>query len=502
MSSHPSRQLNSRAIIDSLQNNIMPLIKKTDGVLARRAIFADEDKLSICNVRFILDELLANMKIKFFISCVSGTQSNPKKRGETRPQDPFRACINFFICYEKSIIQEHEIFQGFHNATDTKFENKPMVTKSSTNDRESIFRMLQQTVKDHNSKCIQTLIHDSLFHCFEKANPTMPCDMVDETVRAQRQEVCRLHCCDIRIAESFSNASKNLTKSKLVHIYDGMGTLDEDLPEAPPSSNLSKAADKISELMKKLNYRLYRGMVYFKPEEAKFTFKLLCDPEEFLCKVQTNAGLKELVLANNANLLKHMSSIHTELFPKIKIDYDFIEVKNNTYLKLSSRAYVSCPFTDDEFGVTSPRSFHDFDPYRTNCHGGFMASAIEHWFPRLEDQVKLAHRIYQCLLCFQLPDKTRKLTLIGKIDSGKTSIMNFFSALIPEEKISILTKETTFGLSMITDDTELLYVDEWTREMTPPDIAKMLFQNGRFPQAIKFKSPKMRKDGSWCLLDM
>lgn len=87
------------------------------------------------------------MKIKFFISCVSGTQSNPKKRGETRPQDPFRACINFFICYEKSIIQEHEIFQGFHNATDTKFENKPMVTKSSTNDRESIFRMLQQTVK-------------------------------------------------------------------------------------------------------------------------------------------------------------------------------------------------------------------------------------------------------------------------------------------------------------------------------------------------------------------
>lgn len=122
-----------------------------------------------------------------------------------------------------------------------------------------------------------------------------------------------------------------------------------------------------------------------------------------------------------------------------------------------------------------------------------MASAIEHWFPRLEDQVKLAHRIYQCLLCFQLPDKTRKLTLIGKIDSGKTSIMNFFSALIPEEKISILTKETTFGLSMITDDTELLYVDEWTREMTPPDIAKMLFQNGRFPQAIKFKSPKMRK---------
>ncbi|XP_066925671.1 uncharacterized protein [Clytia hemisphaerica] len=153
----------------------------------------------------------------------------------------------------------------------------------------------------------------------------MPCDMVDETVRAQRQEVCRLHCCDIRIAESFSNASKNLTKSKLVHIYDGMGTLDEDLPEAPPSSNLSKAADKISELMKKLNYRLYRGMVYFKPEEAKFTFKLLCDPEEFLCKVQTNAGLKELVLANNANLLKHMSSIHTELFPKIKIDYDFIE---------------------------------------------------------------------------------------------------------------------------------------------------------------------------------
>ncbi|XP_066918164.1 uncharacterized protein [Clytia hemisphaerica] len=385
MSPHPARQLNSKDIINGLKSNLMPLIKKDDSVTAYRIVFSEENKLKITNVRYVLDDILANLNLKFFVSCIS----------------------------------------------------------------EKLLRNLE--LKNH-----------------------LP---------------CRLHCNDARIAKSFANASKNLHKLK--HMCEFLDSIKE-LPEVPPSGPLSKAAHKISALMTKLNYRLYRGMVYAKPEEAKFTFKLVCDADEFLNKLQTNQSLRECILSNQTNLLKQMSNIHTVLFPRIKINYDYIEVKNNQYLKLSSRAYVACPFTDDEFGVISPRNFFNFDPFRTECHGGYLASAIAHWFPSLPDQVDLAHRIYQCLLCHQFPDKTKKLTLVGKIDSGKTSLMNLFSSIIPKEKIAILTKESTFGLSMINDDTELLFVDEWSKEMTPPDIAKTLFQNGRFPQAVKFKTPRMQ----------
>ena len=182
-----------------------------------------------------------------------------------------------------------------------------------------------------------------------------------------------------------------------------------------------------------------------------------------------------------------------QLFPRIKIDYDYIEVANNQFLKLSSRAYVPCPFSDEEFGFITPRSYHDFDPSRTTIHGGYLASAMEYWFPNMPDLVDLAHRIYQCFLCHQLPDKTRKLTLVGEIDSGKTSLMNFFLGIIPEQKIAVITKESTFGLSMITPDTELLNVDEWTKEMTSADLAKMLFQGGAFPQSVKFQTPRRQK---------
>ena len=78
---------------------------------------------------------------------------------------------------------------------------------------------------------------------------------------------CWLHCNDVRISQSFSNANKHLNKLQhMIQLLD-----DNELPE---SGALSKAAHKISALMKKLHYRLFRGMVYAKPEEGEYTFFL------------------------------------------------------------------------------------------------------------------------------------------------------------------------------------------------------------------------------------
>ncbi|XP_066915453.1 uncharacterized protein [Clytia hemisphaerica] len=118
---------------------------------------------------------------------------------------------------------------------------------------------------------------------------------------------------------------------------------------------------------------------------------------------------------------------------------------------------------------------------------------MERWCPTLESQAKLAHKIYLCLLTYQVPYKTKRLVLTGDIDCGKTSVVNLFFGLIPRSKIAIITKEGVFGLQMVRPDTELLFIDEWSKEMASADMVKMLFQGGSFPQSIKYGSPLMQE---------
>ena len=89
--------------------------------------------------------------------------------------------------------------------------------------------------------------------------------------------------------------------------------------------------------------------------------------------------------------------------------------------------------------------------------------------------------------------KVRKLVVVGASDSGKSSWANILFGIIPRNKIAILTKEQNFGASMITDDTELLYIDEWTEKMMTSDGLKTLLQGGYFAQSIKNKDPRMQE---------
>ena len=85
------------------------------------------------------------------------------------------------------------------------------------------------------------------------------------------------------------------------------------------------------------------------------------------------------------------------------------------------------------------------------------------------ERISFLNKFYQCLLCHQLPHKVRKLVVVGPCDSGKSSWANVLMALVPLTKVAILTKEKNFGTSMIEEDTQLLYVDEWCKPMMSQD---------------------------------
>ena len=181
------------------------------------------------------------------------------------------------------------------------------------------------------------------------------------------------------------------------------------------------------------------------------------------------------------------------MFPRIEFDYDFIELSHNKYFKFSSRCVVPCPFKQCDFGVTSPRAFQNFDVQRTKfTEARYFSQSLEACFPDLTKRVRFCNKFYQCFLCWQLPHKTKKLVVVGEKNSGKTSWSKVFFGLMPKQKIAVLSKEKNFGSSMIQNDTELLWVDEWKKEMLSEDTIKTMMQGGYFAQSIKHENPKMQ----------
>ena len=100
-------------------------------------MLTDEKRLLITDVRHRLDDALANMEIKFFISCISGTESNAKKSGREQTIDKpvFRASISYFIVHGKKL-NLNQIRQHFHNISKLEFEIKPLRSNAKFKDTE------------------------------------------------------------------------------------------------------------------------------------------------------------------------------------------------------------------------------------------------------------------------------------------------------------------------------------------------------------------------------
>ena len=123
----------------------------------------------------------------------------------------------------------------------------------------------------------------------------------------------------------------------------------------------------------------------------------------------------------------------------------------------------------------------------------FFESTVNFWFEdNLAEKVQFLNKFYQCFLMNQLIHKTRKLVLNGVRDSGKTSFREVFKGLLNYDKIAMVTEEEKFGLSMIKEDTELLYIDEWADKTLSASLAKILLQGGMFPQSVKFHNGQIQ----------
>ena len=89
-----------------------------------------------------------------------------------------------------------------------------------------------------------------------------------------------------------------------------------------------------------------------------------------------------------------------------------------------------------------------------------------------------------------MPHKVKKLVVAGPKDSGKTSWSNIFHRIIPSSAIASLTQEKQFSAAMITNETQLVIVDEWSANTMESDLAKSILQGGWMVTAVKHGKPR------------
>ena len=235
---------------------------------------------------------------------------------------------------------------------------------------------------------------------------------------------------------------------------------------------------------------LCKGMVYCKPKDASFTFVEMMDPESYLNKSLATEVLREQVMRHMNALLRVMSNPQCEVFPQIKIDFNFIEVGGGYCFKISERKFVSCPFSSEDFRKISPRTFVAYDP-STAPEPKYFKEGILNVFPDLNERIQFLNKYYQCLMAHRMPHKIRKLVLWGPKDSGKTSWFNVFLGL----EFIASTNEKQFSAAMFSDEAQLVFLDEWSETTLQSDMAKTVLQGGLMVKSVKHQT------GKFCIIN-
>lgn len=442
-------------------------------MLSCRALWSSVEGNSddICRKRAELDSIVAKVPgVEFFISAITGTSTNCGDQAQVS----IRPGIGYLVSFSKNTMAcEMGVFNAIH---DSGMDATVSQIKTSKLSKDPVLQCLKQVVKDHNSTYATTLVENSL-RKFEVTSSEI---------------LCKTPCCLVVVNEGLNaplrNAANNLKAVGMLISFSSMWADEEVEIPAEPNTGIGKALQTVRCAMAKVGHALHLGELYSRQEKAKYTYMPFCSAETYIKMLLRNPTLQDDIILHVPQLVKMLSGQDSPIADQLKFNYDLIEVLNGKSLKLSYRGFVKTPLELKDLGKVSPRSFADYT-IDTTLDGGAFETSIKNSFPDVADRVNFVNKLYQVLLYGQFPHKIPKLVVCGETNSGKTSWAKLFYGLLRPSKIASVTREKTFGLSQVENDTEVIFIDEWSEDTMTVDNVKKVFQGGPFLKAVKNQSP-------------
>ena len=258
---------------------------------------------------------------------------------------------------------------------------------------------------------------------------------------------------------------------------------------APPSNELISTVGKVERVMELCSHALYRGHIYTRPDKAELTYVKLMDVSSYLHKLLANDAITKDLLKHFKNIENILSHPACEMIQQLRFDYNLIEVSNGFCFNISQRAFLSHAINESEIGKLSPRAYVPYD-CSSSPRPGYFRDGVLNSFENEEVRLNFLNKFFQCLVPFKMPQKTRKLAVVGPRDSGKTAWASVLHRIVPKEYIASVTSEHQFSASMITEATQLVVIDEWSNNTMNADLAKTLLQGGWMVTAVKHGQPR------------
>eukprot|EP00112_Aurelia_sp_Birch-Aquarium-sp1_P021134 Seg5616.1 transcript_id=Seg5616.1/GoldUCD/mRNA.D3Y31 product="hypothetical protein" protein_id=Seg5616.1/GoldUCD/D3Y31 len=368
---------------------------------------------------------------------------------------------------------------------------------------------LSVVVKDHKNFAVQQLASDSAGFCYTKKIASIATHWTrDKVERAFENgetptQMAKKYQTHVRIVVVNPNVLEDVRRAALQLDKDGLQfrllELVKENATAPmvaqPSSDLFMTIERLNHAMQKFQHILYKGSVYGMLKAARFTYVEIMIVEKYLNKMLASKVVREGIGKHMGNLIKMMSTDACEIFKQMTIDFNLIEVKDGMFFDIRKRKFIECPLGPEQKGPISPRMFIDFDS-KLESDAKYFKEGIMNSFEEDQECAMFLNIFYQCLMAHKMPHKIRKLVVFGPKDSGKTSSLNVLLGVIPSKRIAAIISKKQFAASMIDENTELVFMDEWSENSLNSDMVKTVLQGGMMVKSIKLQSPSIVDNSS------
>ena len=240
----------------------------------------------------------------------------------------------------------------------------------------------------------------------------------------------------------------------------------------------------------KLGYASYRGKVYKKNDQARYTYSYKCEARAFVNTLATNECFKSRLLREMKRVIDLLSDPFCELFSPLIINYDHqaTTVLHYQLRSIRRRDFVDGAIEEQQVRKISPRAFCFFDSARNPCPKYFREVLENSLSP--QEVAKFCDDFLKVLLYNKKQHKDKVLCLVGDANSGKTSLFMPILGLIHYGNVATVTKQKAFNKSMITPFTEVIFIDEATERTLDIDDWKILTQGGYAAHDVKYQSAR------------
>ena len=442
---------------------------------------------------YAVNQLSLVTGVNFVVSAFTGITNNAKRKktDDGTSTVTVRPGISFIVHYVPHVDGGEEKFRDTlnrigltinPNETGDLGTFKDLGSRGKGDTKQALVQRCCNSIKDHNSPYACKLLADSLAQC-KAIQPA--CELCPTTVE--------ILCCNVRLAPLLQHLTEEMKSAGVPVTLNTNAAATNNIVQhyGGDSKGIDLSVRIVADFMRRKKVALKSGFVYKMPAGARVTYVRCASVETFINVIM---GSVDIVGRVSVGHIKQLVSVFAHpdcaIYPQIEIDQDLIEVSGGMCWHLSQLKFVKTPIGEDDVGRKTPRAFARYH-YMKSPNPHHFIDTITNSFPDNNERLLFLTKWYHLALAHRHVMKLKKLMVVGKKNCGKTTLVNPLLNLIDEEKVASLTKEAKFATSMITADTQLVFVDEFSEQFLDASQAKMIIQGGRTVTAVKSKTARM-----------